>query len=1023
MDTGTDKNNLNWLNPDDLIEFIDELRAAGYKIGISQYIAAQNLILMLIDRGTTLDSPENLRNLLGPILCSSPIEQEEFPQRFDRWVQLSSRTNFLTEKATLETLPHPVEPEKIPSVSYGMQQLRLLTLITIFLLCFVYIILFPSPIEKRSFRQPRPTGETTTPVLPPPATGPLPQVPPRGEITKTDPPETLPLNWQILLLYLTISVAFLILRSQWRANLFLQRYSTTKQPELNKISIAGCEDKLVSHIVLRQIAQSLRYRIQIPSHELDVNKTINATLSRGGWLTPVYRTYQILPEYLFLVNRTSYRDHQAKFVEEIIERLQDEGVFTTIYFFDDDPRMCFPHQPGSFPLRLREITSKYSQHCLIIISDTDNFFSSISGELEPWVNQLTDWENRAFLTPTPVENWRYQELELAQQFIILPATLKGLQVLSQRLRQGVATYFLAEKTPIPLPDSLRTQPYLWIERNPPPSEQINLMLESLEKYLGQDSFYWLSACAVFPELHWNITIYLGNVLTTESGKSLLEVCSLTDLARLPWLRSGYMPDWLRVYLMTTLTPEQQQIIRNALEDLLNTAVQGSDFPQDQENPSPKLYPTRGEALNVPPSLVGKGARGLGSAFSKLQLEIATQAPSFLTKLANSIRSLLSKPASQDSLLRDYLFLGFMTKQSVLTMKVSDDFSRSLQRQKKLRKLGIVTQPSIHQPSFVKSNNSISPIISRRKFLTWLSWGGVGLLTSVVTHQITQNPSRNYNIPNYDSLFLQTFFEFKIVAVNAQGNIVARDNRTADQFVENVGNGVTLQMVAISGGSFLMGSPPEEAERFDSESPQHLVNVPAFFMGKYPVTQAQYQAIMGTNPANFKGDKRPVEQVTWDDAVEFCEKLSQSTGRKYRLPSEAEWEYACRAGTTTPFSFGETITTDLVNYDGNFPYASAPKGESRRQTTDVGNFLPNSFGLYDMHGNIWEWCQDIYNENYEAAPTDGSAWLNGNDNDYRLLRGGSWILLASACRSANRDPLARATRDNTVGFRVVAVAVA
>jgi eukaryotic-like serine/threonine-protein kinase len=268
--------------------------------------------------------------------------------------------------------------------------------------------------------------------------------------------------------------------------------------------------------------------------------------------------------------------------------------------------------------------------------------------------------------------------------------------------------------------------------------------------------------------------------------------------------------------------------------------------------------------------------------------------------------------------------------------------------------------------------------------------------------------------------LQTF-TFETVTVNAQGKITNRRNLQARYFAENLGNGVTLEMVQIPGGTFTMGSPAGEAGRFNNEGPQRQVRVPGFFMGKYPVTQAQYQAIMGTNPAYFKDDKRPVEQVTWDDAVEFCKKLSQKTGKTYRLPSEAEWEYACRAGTTTPFYFGETITTDLVNYHGNFPYGSAPKGVYREQTTDVGNFPPNSFGLYDMHGNIWEWCQDIYNSSYQGAPTDGSPWLSGSDNNMKRLRGGSWLYMARICRSATRNVNARTNRVEDVGFRVVAVA--
>jgi formylglycine-generating enzyme required for sulfatase activity len=238
------------------------------------------------------------------------------------------------------------------------------------------------------------------------------------------------------------------------------------------------------------------------------------------------------------------------------------------------------------------------------------------------------------------------------------------------------------------------------------------------------------------------------------------------------------------------------------------------------------------------------------------------------------------------------------------------------------------------------------------------------------------------------------------------------------FTEDLGNGVKLEMIAIPGGTFWMGSPANEAERGDNESPQHQVTVPSFFMGKYPLTQAQYQAIMGKNPAYFKGNNRPVENVSWDDAVRFCQKLSQRTGKNYRLPSEAEWEYACRAGTKTPFSFGDNITTDLVNYDGTYPYKSAPKGKYREQTTDVGTFPPNAFGLYDMHGNVWEWCEDDWHENYIDAPTDGSAWNSQSGSNTKLLRGGSWNIYARYCRSAFRDRDSRDARNNNFGFRVV-----
>jgi formylglycine-generating enzyme required for sulfatase activity len=265
------------------------------------------------------------------------------------------------------------------------------------------------------------------------------------------------------------------------------------------------------------------------------------------------------------------------------------------------------------------------------------------------------------------------------------------------------------------------------------------------------------------------------------------------------------------------------------------------------------------------------------------------------------------------------------------------------------------------------------------------------------------------------------FDFETVTVDVRGNITNRQRRQAQFISEDLGSGAILDMIAIPGGSFVMGSPNTEAGRSDYEGPQRTVSISPFFMGKYEVTQEQYQAVMGNNPSNFKGAKHPVEKVNWNDAVEFCRKLSQKTGKTYRLPSEAEWEYACRAGTTTPFYFGETITPDLVNYDGNYPYASAQSGLYRQQTTDVGSFGPNLFGLYDMHGQVWEWCSDRYHDNYNGAPTDGSSWETGT-NDNRVLRGGSWDLNAVFCRSAYRVWVSAGFRWWFGGFRVAIASV-
>ncbi|MBD2570478.1 SUMF1/EgtB/PvdO family nonheme iron enzyme [Anabaena lutea] len=257
-------------------------------------------------------------------------------------------------------------------------------------------------------------------------------------------------------------------------------------------------------------------------------------------------------------------------------------------------------------------------------------------------------------------------------------------------------------------------------------------------------------------------------------------------------------------------------------------------------------------------------------------------------------------------------------------------------------------------------------------------------------------------PNHEGLTLE---QIEVITVDKFGEIIQRQPRIARYFTEDLGNGVTLEMAAISGGTFMMGSPENEIGRRDDESPQHQVTVPSFFMGKYPVTQAQYQAITGNNPSCFKDSNRPVERVSWYDAGIFCQKLSQRTGKNYRLPSEAEWEYACRAGTTTPFHFGDTITTDLANYHGNYTYRQEPIGVYREKTREVGSFgVANNFGLYDMHGNVWEWCQ-----NHPDI----------EENAYRRpKRGGSWDYIPGNCRSGYSQDYSSNGRSNNLGFRVV-----
>ncbi|MEA5534714.1 formylglycine-generating enzyme family protein [Crocosphaera sp. XPORK-15E] len=283
------------------------------------------------------------------------------------------------------------------------------------------------------------------------------------------------------------------------------------------------------------------------------------------------------------------------------------------------------------------------------------------------------------------------------------------------------------------------------------------------------------------------------------------------------------------------------------------------------------------------------------------------------------------------------------------------------------------------------------------------------------------------------------YEFEVVTVNPQGEIIQRDRQKTLYFLEQLEHGITLDMVAIPGGIFYMGSLKTEEGCFSSQTPQHLVTLKPFWISKYPITQGQWQTVanfptvkqpLTSHPSSFAGLDHPVEQVSWYDALEFCARLSQYSKRSYYLPSEAQWEYACRANTNTPFHFGETITTDLANYSGidweyqgkicsQGSYGKGPLGEDRRTTTSVGFFgVANGFGLYDMYGNVREWCEDGWHPNYENAPDNGTPWIIAGDETKRVVRGGSWNSGPRKCRSAYRDKFDPFASLYDIGFRVV-----
>jgi formylglycine-generating enzyme required for sulfatase activity len=281
-------------------------------------------------------------------------------------------------------------------------------------------------------------------------------------------------------------------------------------------------------------------------------------------------------------------------------------------------------------------------------------------------------------------------------------------------------------------------------------------------------------------------------------------------------------------------------------------------------------------------------------------------------------------------------------------------------------------------------------------------------------------------------------ELAALLPSANSPIADSEGVLRDRFLD--GSGIAPDLVLIPTGRFQMGSPEHERKKameagsqqswVERETPQHWVGIEKpIAMGRFPVTVGQWRAYVAAtgwqagvefnwaDPGYRQADDHPVVGVSWHDAVAYCAWLSAMTGQRYRLPSEAEWEYACRAGTRTAFSFGDSISTDLANYDGTASYNDSPKGVYRKGTTPVDEFAPNQWGLFDMHGNVWEWVQDVVHDNYEGAPNTGRAWEDGGDGARRVLRGGSWLYNPRYLRSALRNGFSAARSNGIIGFRI------
>ncbi|MDX2031335.1 MAG: SUMF1/EgtB/PvdO family nonheme iron enzyme [Blastocatellia bacterium] len=1035
--------------PDDLTDLAEELRRAGYNIGTQQYVAAHDLLIALAAHGRAPADPREWRSLFAPIFCSTPAEQEAFPERFARWLErrgmapaiapepvrrsaksrggsLRSRPRLLAAVAVLAAIAGAVylfgqaeytlagritggaartplpeakvffdnAPQPLPindkgefRVAYRARRLDVLR-----------------GVEKRSLRVEHPGYATPRPRViedhPPQfleitltqqqggspeqrdkvGTGPGGAVP-DGAAPAATPAVESRAAWResrwvrVALAALPLILCLLWwLRERRRRRLVLEKLQAAGNPRMEKIVVRGATERLFQSAAFRRTIAELRRHRALRARDLDVTATVRATIRQAGLFAPQYKMRKALPEYLLLIDRAGANDEQARLADEIYRRLTDGGVFVERYYFQGDPRLCRRFEPQPAALSLAELAARHPDHFLLLFSDGAELLNSLTGEPERWLDSFEHWPHRALLTPEPRRHWGYREAALAERdLLVLSASEEGLASLLESVQPAPSAKPAA---PDRFPALIAERPRRWIERQTPRPEAQDRLLAQLREYLDPPSRRWLAACAVYPAISWDLTLYLGERLL---GRRDDFEARLLALVRLPWFRYGTMPDWLRERLFDSLDDADEKRVRELIEEMLFSAA---DPPKD----GVELEFARGPAKRRLRDLVRAGRE---------------RGP-----------------------LRDHVFLRFMSG-------------------RKVRKLGFDL-----------------PMRLRRIFYPngepWLGFRPlVALLLAVaVSAAIWFATAPGGGLPPLFRGDLRSF-EYVTVTLDEYGKEVSRRTLRGEEFVQDLGNGVTIEMVQIPEGEFEMGSTDAEVEaawvdrrRYDelykqeakkewytAETPRHRVRIAQFFMAKFEVTQRQWRAVaalpkvkidLNADPSKFKGEDLPVEQVSWEEAKEFIARLNVRLGLNetngYRLPSEPEWEYAARTGGNALFGFGANINPDIVNYAGVAPYGKAAEGAYRNGTIPVGSLgVANAWGLFDLHGNVWEWCEDQYHDSYNGAPADGRAWVDLNDaGSSRVFRGGGWNGIAVFCRSADRYFADPGLRVDDLGLRLVRI---
>jgi len=673
--------------------------------------------------------------------------------------------------------------------------------------------------------------------------------------------------------------------------------------------ITGTEPVVESGII--HAVRQLRFTQPGDRTYFDVQKTINTAVSKGGFARAEYSLAHNHVEYLMLIEKKSERNHTAKLAEHLTKVFQSNNIFVESFYFHTSPLVCYNKQ-NSEGLPIHSVLSAYKRAVLMIFADGDQFIDIFEACLFDWSKVFKHWQLRFFFSYNPAIIWGQREKMLQELFpVILPYSPQGIQAFSGILANTVSTGHL----------SLRHW-FLNADTELMPVK-IKGSITEIDPVFSPELKRWIAACAVYPELNWNLTLALGK-LFSQPGYTLHTRENIAQLTRIDWFNSGRIPQKHRVVLL--------------------------DSPWINKADIAKIH-------------------------EFLYQQLANNKP---------------LPGSADY----YPHLLQLAVHELLSETGNEKFE---QKARQLEEL-------------INESGTLPDCVS--------------------LHFINEHEFSNihFRIPEY------LLKQLDLQNINKQhGNLT-----------QTIGS-TSFDIIFIKGGTFKMGS--DDSDSFDREKPIHEVTVSDFYIGKYQVTVNDFKQFIDAtsyktdadkgdgsyiwNGKDWKktagvnwlcdvgGNKRretdynhPVIHVSWNDAVAYCLWLSEKTKQNYRLPTEAEWEYAARGGNVGTRHGVSLHYAGSDNVDEVAWYSSNSDGK----THPVGQKKPNQLGIYDMSGNVWEWCQDDWHGNYEGAPTDGTAWGDGTGSA-RVLRGGSWDGNARFVRVAHRINDTPDNRDDVIGFRL------